>query len=160
AVVVEGMEHAGEMQKLLPHLPIVRAYPPEPIGWQPQAIVTLAALEEHDCFAPTAIVNAVGGRFMVPLADDFDACPPDHPAVVIERDDMFDDVAVRSTTNRLRQYAFRRWPVYPPSVSAPNPQQISTKLPRAQPASGSATEASKSLSQNPCFRRFDSRDEF
>lgn len=127
AVVVEGLEHGTELQKLLPELALDRAYPAVTTSWQPMSIVTMTRLSQTNYFMPTVVIDAVGGRHALELPQDFDARGADCPAAVIELDDAFDDKAIKDTTRRLEQYAFRRWPVYPESRLSFNPLDIPTR---------------------------------
>jgi hypothetical protein len=127
AVVVEGVEHAQQLNKLLPNYGLRRAFAPQQTSWQPLEIVTLAAIEEYDWFVPAVVINGVGGRFALDLPEDFAARPADDPAAIIELDDAFDDRAVKHTNRRLLEYGYRRWPVYPEHRLSFDPTAIPTR---------------------------------
>jgi hypothetical protein len=127
AIVVESLEHASELMKLLPEVSLDRAYATADKGWQPMSIVTMARLSQIDYFMPTVVVNAVGGRHALELPQGFAARGSDSPTAVIELDDAFDDQAAKDTTRRLERYGIRRWPVYPESRLSFSPLDIPTR---------------------------------
>jgi hypothetical protein len=113
-VVVESVDHAAILRSLLPEFGVLRANPPEPSAWHRLQVVTLAGMAECGAnFAPNVVINAVGGKFALELPEAFDIRPPNSPAIIVELDDVFDDQAIKDTTNRLCHYGYRRWPVFP-----------------------------------------------
>jgi hypothetical protein len=125
-VVVEGLEHAGELRTHL-NLPISQAFPPSEAAWEPHSIVTLAFIQSCDYFQPTVVINAVGGRYALDLPAGFSARPEYNPAAIIEFDDAFDERAVSDTTQRLTEYGCRRWPIYPERRLGFDPAAIPTR---------------------------------